>query len=86
METKDKVKLVTHENKKQKYLYVTKINEDYYGIKKGDGKTTKFLLQEDNFKIIRTENKIASTFTSLLTLLVVVFAALVIGSAQDGYI
>ncbi len=63
---KDKVKLVTKENEKQKYLYVTTINQEYYGIKKVNSELTKIPLQEENLEIVRTEDKVASTFTSLL--------------------
>ena len=84
--TKDKVKLVTKENEKQKYVYVTQINEEYYGIKKVDGKPTKFLLQEENIDILRTEDKVGSTVFSLLLGIAIIPAIFLIGSlsADEG--
>ena len=65
--TKNRVKLVTKENEKQKHLYVTTNNGEYYGTKKVNNEIIIIPLQEENIKNIRTVDKAASTIATLLT-------------------
>lgn len=83
-ETKDKVKILTKDGETQKYLYVTPIKEEYYGIKKVDGKPTKFLLQEENIEILRTENKAASFGYTMLLGIPTIVAVIIIGTLIAG--
>lgn len=82
--TKHKVKIVTKENEKQKYLYVTTINEEYYGIIKVDGKLAKIPLQEENLEIVRMEDKVKSFLYSILLIIPISIVAIVIGTLLAG--
>lgn len=61
-----KVKVVTKDNKTQKYLYITSINDEYYGVIKGKDGLLKIPLQQENIKNINIKNKAASLAVNIL--------------------
>ena len=65
--TNSKVKVITEENKTQKYLYIINKNGEYYGIKKINNKRTEAPLQQENLKGIRIKDKSTSNiYTAVL--------------------
>lgn len=64
--TNDKVKLVTKANETQKYLYITNVNREFYGIKKINNDLTKILLQQENLYSIRPIDKGGSHIATVL--------------------
>jgi len=66
VETKNKVKILTKENEKQKYDYVTTNNGEYYGTKKVNKELIKTPIQKENIKVIKTKNIASSIYVSIL--------------------
>ena len=52
-----KVKITTNDNKTLKYLNITKINQEYFGIKKINGDLIKIPIQIENIEMVRLKNK-----------------------------
>lgn len=61
-----KVKVVTKDNKTQKYLYITSVNDEYFGVIKGKDGLLKIPLQQENIKNINIKNKAASLAVNIL--------------------
>jgi hypothetical protein len=61
-----KVRITTNDNKTIKYLNITKINQEYFGIKKVHGDLTKIPIQNENIEMIRVKNKPMSAVVGVL--------------------
>ena len=64
--TKDKAKIVTKQNETLKYLYITKIDDKFYGVKMVNNQLIKIPVEENNLDIIRLKDKRASNTASIL--------------------
>ena len=77
-----KVRITTNDNKTIKYLNITKINQEYFGIKKVNGDLTKIPIQNENIEMVRIKDKPLSAVVGLLTftggLIVVVVTGVVL--------
>ena len=61
-----KVRITTNDNQTMKYLNITKINQEYFGIKKVHGDLTKIPIQKEDIEIVRIKNKPMSTVVGAL--------------------
>ena len=76
--TNNKVELLTKQNQTQKFLYITSINDEFYGVNKVNSQLFKTPLHEEDIEIIRTKDKGTSTFLTILAIGAGGFAALYI--------
>ena len=69
VKAKKKVKVVTLDNETQKYNYVTAVNDEYFGVKKGKDGLTQIPLKQENLKTIKIQDKALSVVVSVLSFL-----------------
>jgi uncharacterized protein YceK len=78
-----KVRITTNDNQTIKYLNITKINQEYFGIKKVNGDLTKMPIHKEDIEIVRVKNKPMSTVVGALIYIggfvVVVVTGVVLG-------
>jgi uncharacterized protein YceK len=79
-----KVRITTNDNQTIKYLNITKINQEYFGIKKVNGDLTKIPIQNENIEMIRVKNKPMSAVVGTLIYLGGFIVVLVTGVVISG--
>lgn len=84
VKAKKKVKVVTLDNETQKYNYVTAVNDEYFGVKKGKDGLTQIPLKQENLKTIKIQDKALSVVVSVLSFLgtlgIIAFGLVAIGA------
>ena len=84
VKAKKKVKVVTLDNETQKYNYVTAVNNEYFGVKKGKDGLTQIPLKQENLKTINVQDKIASSVVGILSFIGILGITAFIGFAIGG--
>ena len=79
-----KVRITTNDNQTMKYLNITKINQEYFGIKKVHGDLTKIPIQKEDIEIVRIKNKPMSTIVGALVFLGGFVVVVVTGVVLSG--
>ena len=79
-----KVRITTNDNQTIKYLNITKINQEYFGIKKVNGDLTKIPIQKEDIEIVRIKNKPMSTIVGALVFLGGFIVVVVTGVVLSG--
>lgn len=79
-----KVRITTNDNQTMKYLNITKINQEYFGIKKVHGDLTKIPIQKEDIEIVRIKNKPMSTIVGALIFLGGFIVVVVTGVVLSG--
>ena len=79
-----KVRITTNDNQTMKYLNITKINQEYFGIKKVHGDLTKIPIQKEDIEIVRIKNKPMSTIVGALVFLGGFIVVVVTGVVLSG--
>ncbi|MFH6768579.1 hypothetical protein V8G56_07530 [Gaetbulibacter aquiaggeris] len=79
-----KVRITTNDNQTMKYLNITKINQEYFGIKKVHGGLTKIPIQKEAVEIVRIKNKPMSTIVGALIYLGGFIVVVVTGVVLSG--
>ena len=79
-----KVRITTNDNQTMKYLNITKINQEYFGIKKVHGDLTKIPIQKEDIEIVRIKNKPMSTVVGALLYLGGFIVVVVTGVVLSG--
>lgn len=79
-----KVRIKTYDNQTMKYLNITKINQEYFGIKKVHGDLTKIPIQKEDIEIVRIKNKPMSTIAGALIYLGGFIVVVVTGVVLSG--
>lgn len=79
-----KVRISTIDNKTLKYLNITKINQEYFGIKKVHGDLTKIRIQNENIEMIWVKNKPMSALVGTLIYLGGFIVVVVTGVVISG--
>ena len=79
-----KVRITTNDNQTMKYLNITKINQEYFGIKKVHRDLTKIPIQKEDIEIVRIKNKHMSTIVGALVFLGGFVVVVVTGVVLSG--
>lgn len=62
-----KVKIKTNDNQTLKYLNITQIHQEYFGVKKVNGDLTNIPIQKDDIESVRIKDKTMSAIGGVLT-------------------
>jgi hypothetical protein len=81
---KDRVKLETKNNESLKYLKITKMNQEYFGVKKVRGDLINVPLQKEEIESIKIKDQTLSATLSILSFLGWLFVVAVVGVAIGG--
>lgn len=79
-----KVRISTNDNKTLKYLYITNINQEYFGIKRVHGDLIKISIQNEDIDLVRIKNKPMSVVLGTLIYLGGFIVVVVTGVVISG--
>ena len=79
-----KVRITTNDNQTMKYLNITKINQEYFGIKKVHRDLTKIPIQKEDIEIVRIKDKPMSAVVGTLIYLGGFIVVVVTGVVISG--